>query len=294
MKSLSRSVLESLLRSFPEGVLVVEHQDDAWQAVFYNPAFVELSGLESGDVAGQSLPTILEKIGARNDWPRVRRSVSNGEPHHLTVYPGTPDRPGAPLALAVNPLAGGGGAEYAACYLTLRRGEAEAADGPPSPSESLPSERRDPATGLAPRDFFDGVLAHDWAVAQRESYRLSLLVYRIEAFGAYLDTFGRHAAESMVRRVARCITRRLRRASDIAARLEEDCIVALVHGGDETGVLAFADSIATQVHDLGIHHPRSPVDRFVTVRCSVHAALPEPESDPEGFVMEALAADSGE
>ncbi|MEJ2601805.1 MAG: diguanylate cyclase [Gammaproteobacteria bacterium] len=291
MKSLPKSLLESLLQSLPEGVLVVARQGDAWQAAFHNPAFVELSRLDSGDVAGQSLQAILEKIGARDEWARIRRFVANGESLRLTVYPGTPDRPGAPLALAVNPLDGGSEGEYAACYLTLRRGEAEAADGPPSASESLPSERRDPATGLASRNFFDGVLVHDWAVAQREAYRLSLLVYRIDAFGAYLDTFGRHAAESMVRRVARCITRRLRRASDIAARLEEDCIVALVHGSDETGVLAFAESIATEVGDLRIHHPRSPVDRFVTVQCSVHAALPEPESDPEGFVMEALAAE---
>jgi len=114
-----------------------------------------------------------------------------------------------------------------------------------------------------------------------------------EAFPAYLDTFGRHATESMVRRVARCITRRLRRASDIAARLEEDCIVVLVHGGDEGAVRGFADSISAQVRELGIHHPHSPTGRFVTVRCTVTPALPDAEQDPEAFVMEALAAPAG-
>lgn len=291
MKSLSKSQLESLLLGLPEGVMVLERQGEDWRAVFFNPAFGELVRLSAGELSGQSLKSILRGLGSRDDWSRVANALADREPINLTVYPGTPDQPGPPLSLSVTPLEASGSGQYAACYLSLRRGEAQAADGPPSASEALPAtERRDAVTGLAPRPFFDGVLAHDWALARREGHRLSLLVFRVEAFRAYLDTFGRHATESMVRRVARCITRRLRRASDIASRLEEDCIVALVHGSDETGVLAFAESITAQVRELGIHHPHSPVGRFVTVHCSVTAALPEPEGDPAGFIMEALAS----
>ncbi len=291
MKSLSRNLLESLLLGLPEGVLVAERRDGDWRAVFFNPAFGELARLEAGRLSGQNLERILETLGGRDEWPRVEGALAAGEPIHLMVYPGSLDEPGPALSLTVSPLEVGEGMACVSCHLALRQGAgAVAADGPPSPTEPLPAERRDAATGLAPRPFFDGVLSHDWALARRECHRLCLLVFRIEAFGAYLDTFGRHATESMVRRVARCITRRLRRASDIASRLEEDCIVALVHGGDEAAVHAFADSITAQVRELGIHHPHSPVGRFVTVRCTVTAALPDAERDPEEFVMDALAS----
>ena len=293
MKSLSRNLLESLLLALPEGVLVAALRDGHWQTVFFNPAFGELARLSPGRLSGQNLESILEALGGRDDWPRVDGALAAAEPTHLTVYPGTPDDPGPALSLTVSPLQAADGEAYASCHLALRHGEAQAADGPPSPTEPLPAERRDAATGLAPRPFFDGVLSHDWALARREGHRLSLLVFRIEAFRSYLDTFGRHATESMVRRVARCITRRLRRASDIASRLEEDCIVALVHGGDEAAVRAFADSVSAQVRELGIHHPHSPVGRFVTVRCTVTPALPDGERDPEQFVMDALASPAG-
>lgn len=291
MKSLPRSLLETVLHGLPEGVLVADRQGGQWRAVFYNRAFRELSGLAAGELSGQSLESVFGVLGAADEWRRAAAALADREPFHATLYPGTPDEPASPLSLAVTALDSTDGGDYAACHLSLRTREARAADGPPSPVEGLPAaERRDAATGLVPREFFDGVVVHDWAVAQREGHRLSLLVYRIEAFPAYLDTFGRHATESMVRRVARAITRRLRRASDLASRLEEDCIVALVHGGDETGVIAFADSISDQVRALGIHHPHSPVGRFVTVRCSVHGALPAPDTDPSDLVMEALAA----
>ncbi len=293
MKSLSKSLLESLLLGLPEGVMVVARHGEDWQAVFFNPAFGELARLSPGELSGQNLKKILHATGGRDDWPRLARALADRQPIYLTVYPGTPDEPGAPLSLCVTPLNASEGREYAACHLSLRQGEAQAADGPPSPSETLPAtQRRDAATGLAPRPFFDGVLSHDWALARREGHRLSLLVFRIQAFRAYLDTFGRHATESMIRRVARCITRRLRRASDIASRLEEDCVVALVHGGDEAAVRAFADSITRQVGDLGIHHPHSPLGRFVTVHCTVTAALPETGQDANDFVMQALAQGS--
>lgn len=290
MKSLSKSLLESVLLGLPEGVMVAARRGEDWQTVFFNPAFGELAQLSPGRLSGQNLAHILESLGGRDDWPRVAGALADGEPIHLTVYPGTPDEPGPALSLCVSPLETADGVDYASCHLSLRRDDGQAADGPPSPTEALPAERRDAATGLAPRPFFDGVLSHDWALARREGHRLSLLVFRIEAFRAYQDTFGRHATESMLRRVARCITRRLRRASDIAARLEEDCIVALVHGGDESAVRGFADSIAAQVRELGIHHPHSPVGRFVTVRCTMTAALPDAEREAEDFVMEALAS----
>jgi PleD family two-component response regulator len=55
---------------------------------------------------------------------------------------------------------------------------------------------------------------------------------------------------------------------------EGDCLVVLSHSSDETGVNEFAARIAETVRELGLHHPRSRQDRFVTVsyRTKVMAA----------------------
>ncbi len=294
MKSLPKNLLEALIRGLSEGLMVLGRQGDEWRSVFFNPAFAELLGRASGELSGQPLRLVLERLGCADEWERTEAALAAGTALQYVVYPGTPDEPEPPLVLRLLPLesnrqAAGG---YYVCYLRLRDGAAQTSEVAVGPGEPVPgAERRDAATGLVPRQFFDGVLAHDWAVAQRESQRLALLVFRIDAFRSYLGTFGQHATESMMRRVSRCVTRRLRRASDVAARLEEDCIAALVHGGEEASIREFAASIAAEVKSLGIHHPHSPVARFVTVRATVNSAQPAPETELSEFVVQALAAD---
>ena len=71
-----------------------------------------------------------------------------------------------------------------------------------------------------------------------------------------------------MRRVAQAIRRCLRRASDVAARIETsdgDCLVVLSHSSDANAVNDFAAKISAAVRELGLHHPRSRESKFVTV-----------------------------
>ena len=58
---------------------------------------------------------------------------------------------------------------------------------------------------------------------------------------------------------------RPRRASDVAARIGDDKLVFLSHSSEKSGVEEFAERIASSVRDLGLHHPRSESEKFVTV-----------------------------
>ncbi|MGB5450428.1 MAG: diguanylate cyclase, partial [Woeseiaceae bacterium] len=84
--------------------------------------------------------------------------------------------------------------------------------------------------------------------------------------------FGRHAADSCLRRAGQAIRRCLRRASDVVARPGGARFVALSHASDEQGVREFASRISTAVRELGLHHPRSSVSKFVTVSFDVIVA----------------------
>ena len=105
---------------------------------------------------------------------------------------------------------------------------------------------------------------------------------------AYVEVFGRHAADSCLRRVGQAIRRCLRRASDVVARPRGAVFVALSHASEESGVKEFAARIATAVRDLGLHHPRAKSSKFVTVSFEVVVADPVSENQGAGEFLDAL------
>ena len=135
--------------------------------------------------------------------------------------------------------------------------------------------RDDPVTGLLNGRAFREVLQHDWAVAAREKSTLALVSFTLDDFDAYVDVFGRHAADSCLRRVGQAIRRCLRRASDVVGRLDGAELVVLSHASNENGVREFAARISAAVRELGLHHPRSSVGKFVTVSYRIKATPSE-------------------
>ena len=110
-----------------------------------------------------------------------------------------------------------------------------------------------------------------------------------EDFSDYIDVFGRHAADSCLRRVGQAIRRCLRRASDVVARLDGEHFVVLSHASDENGVREFADRISTAVRELGLHHPRSGHSKFVSVKYQVSVCKPcDSHSDSDIVLNELL------
>ena len=154
--------------------------------------------------------------------------------------------------------------------------------------------RDDPVTGLMNGRAFGDVFAHDWAVAEREKGKLSLVTFTLDDFSAYLEVFGRHAADSCLRRVGQAIRRCLRRASDVVARPDGRRFIVLSHATDEDGVREFASKISIAVRELGLHHPRSDSSRFVTVSFIVTVANVSAEKRDAGKFLSALLAAESE
>ncbi len=146
----------------------------------------------------------------------------------------------------------------------------------------------DAATGLPTRKVFEEMLMRDWAVARRVRRRVSIMVFRVDAFDGYQKVFGRHAGDSCLRKIAHAIHGSIRRESDFAARFAADQFAVLTAGSDEKQLLEFAKNIAEKVRLLAIHHPRSPVDRFATVSYAVAAQTPQLRASYEMLINTAL------
>jgi diguanylate cyclase (GGDEF)-like protein len=139
---------------------------------------------------------------------------------------------------------------------------------------------RDSATGVLNRRAFEEMLERDWLMARREQRGLSSILFRLNEFAEYREVYGRHAADSCLRKILHAITGCLRRGGDIAARYSDDHFVILLNGMDAGEVSRLADQIAARVRGLSIHHPRSAQGRFMTVSYGLSNLLPDAKNSP--------------
>ncbi len=265
MKPVNREILEQVILASADPVLVVRIDHPDWPVELCNPAF---AAVDAADVLGRPFADVIEHLVGREVALEVSESLRTKRETSLPL-----EINGREYLLALKPLSlpDGAGASYFAAF--WRRGSSAVdAAGAEVQHELLKAKRRirdlsrdDPVTGLLNNAAFRDVLGHDWAVAAREKSSLALVVLTLDDFDAYLEVFGRHATDSCLRRVGQGIRRCIRRASDVVARLDDERFVVLSHTSEDNGVNDFAARISTAVRELGLHHPRSRVGRFVTV-----------------------------
>ena len=271
MKVINRTVLEQVIAATTEPLILVRIDQSDWPVVLSNPAFDSIAG----DILKKPFADVIEELTDRELALEVSEIVrsqheaslpveSNGREYLLSLRPfSLPNEDSATYYAAFwRSGAGAGTSEDAEGYHALLKAKRQIRD----------LSRDDPVTGLLNGRAFADVFEHDWAVAAREKSKLSLVTFTLEDFDAYLEVFGRHAADSCLRRVGQAIRRCLRRASDVVARPDGSRFLVLSHATDEDGVQDFATNISTAVRELGLHHPRARSSRFISVSYDVSVA----------------------
>lgn len=269
MSAVPAKILLNLVDAGVEPLLLARVDRPDWPVALANLAFRDLDG--GADAAGQPFADVVERLVGREVALEVSETLRSGQASSIPV-----EVRGREYLLSLQPVTGGSASSrfFAARWSAANMRQASSAAG--ETHEALVKANRrirdltrdDPTTGLLNEAAFREVLQHDWAVAAREKSSLGLAAFGFDDFDAYFDVFGRHATDSCLRRVAQVIRRCLRRASDVAAWIDGEAggrIVVLSHGSDADNVRAFALQIAAAVRELGLHHPRSRVSRFVTV-----------------------------
>ncbi len=288
-EKLQDKLLEQLIRGCAEPMLVAQTDSADWPVVLCNPAFEAIARAHS--VHRQPFADVIEKLIGRELALEISETVRASQETSLAV-----DLFGREYLLVLRPveLPAESPNHYYVAYWRGAGGGTNA-DGEIH-RELVKAKRRirdlsrdDLVTGLLNKQAFRDVLVHDWAVAAREHSSLALVAFRLEDFAAYLEVFGRHATDSCLRRVAQAIRRCLRRASDVAARVDDSTMLVLAHASSEAGVTEFAAKIAAAVKELGLHHPRSKAARHVTVSYRV-AVVPADgdERNADAFLRSVL------
>ncbi len=269
MTKLKNDVLIQLIEGSAEPLIVARIDHPDWPVVLANTAFTSIAG--RADTVDRPLADVVEALVGRELALEISETVRGGHESSIPVELG--NREYLLVLLPIRTDKKSAPQHYAAFW---RSTATAALVGDSDIQQALLKAKRrirdlsrdDPVTGLLIERSFREVLAHDWSVAAREKASLALISFSLNDYAEYLEVFGRHAADSCLRRVAQAVRRCLRRASDVAARIDAGdgaCIVVLSHSPSDTGVADFAVRISAAVRELGLHHPRSSGSKFVTV-----------------------------
>lgn len=282
MKDIDQGILIQALDHLPVGTFLVDARQEHWPVVYMNSIIGQLTGLDTHTLIGCPWRGLLvdpEELAPQRErllgspalvvrHLRQRWQSRSGDPVDLTLQVSPLfARPGQPaywlVTVDTEQRDAEGGAED-----TLRTALRDAQ------LRLRQLDRSDAITGLASRQAFLEVVQRDWGVASREQRRISVIVFQVDALDRYRDLYGRHAADSCLRKIGHAITGSLRRTGDVAARVADNRFAALVGSAEESDARAFAAQIARKVRELAIHHPRSTTGRYVTVAFGIATEVP--------------------
>lgn len=307
MSSLDPQVFKALAETSPEGVVICERRNGDWPAVFVNAAMQRLTGYDAAAIMGRSMRFLQGEVRNQEGLARIRDALKNGTACQTVLRNFRRDGTQFWNELKLVPLRGANG--HVTHFASLHREAAagvqsafidktvtvpdtgiESQDAAMSTQTMIAYLRDDKLTGLLRRPYFEELIKRDWGLAQRESRRLSFLVFDLDHFSQYKEVFGRQGADQSFRRIARVVGGCFRRASDLCGRFDDDQIAALTTGMDLTQVSKLAESVLSRIRDLAIHHPRSNVSRYVTASAGVLSMVPAHDIPPERIYAGSLKA----
>ncbi len=292
MINITKRVLLQALDCGDRSLVIANAQTQGLPVVYVNPALEKLTGYDASELIGRPLRELVVDGAMPPDADEGDQSASPGTTKIRQAWKTRKKDGSVNAEFRLSPLYSRPGRP---AYWLLSETWNEAEESVDSRDEqalcaalrdarlSLQKlQNVDPATGLPNHRAFGELVQRDWAIARREQRKISLLLFRVDALDKYRELFGRHAADSCLRKVGHAISGSLRRAGDFAARYDNDRFAVIVTGANHEQTSKFAAHIADKVLSLSIHHPRSPVARFVTVSVGTATIVPawtSPASD---------------
>ncbi len=130
------------------------------------------------------------------------------------------------------------------------------------------SLKEDHLTGLANRRHLDEAITRQVKLAHRSKLPLSLVLFDVDHFKAFNDTYGHVAGDECLRKVAGALRRATGRASDTAARYGGEEFALLLPNTSEEGALQVANRALEEVRALGIPNAKAAIPQ-VTLSAGV-------------------------
>lgn len=145
----------------------------------------------------------------------------------------------------------------------------------------------DGLTHVANRRCFDDTLKEEWQRLAREKAPLSSILCDVDCFKLYNDTYGHLAGDDALRQVAMAISQAVKRPSDLVARYGGEEFAVILPNTDVEGAIAVAKEIQSNISQLQLSYPNSPISKFITLSLGVATISPHSQSSPASLIAAA-------
>jgi diguanylate cyclase (GGDEF)-like protein len=168
---------------------------------------------------------------------------------------------------------------FAALAAQLQQIQREAAEQTRVAGEQRRLAFTDGLTGIANRRAYDEALSREWDRASRDGTALALVIFDVDFFKRYNDTYGHIAGDKCLQSVAAAAQSCVRRPSDLFARYGGEEFVALLPRTDAAAAFAIAEAMCDAVRDLHIEHSASSLG-IVSISAGVASTAAKPFAEP--------------
>ncbi|MBB5174518.1 sensor domain-containing diguanylate cyclase [Texcoconibacillus texcoconensis] len=148
----------------------------------------------------------------------------------------------------------------------------------------------DGLTGVSNRRYFDERLEKEWNRSLRYQQNLSLIMFDLDQFKPYNDTYGHHKGDQCLKAVSKAVQNTLRRSTDCLARYGGEEFAVILPETDHQSALHTAEMIRSTIEALHIPHENSKVKPIVTVSVGFVTLVPSENLDIKDLIEKADSA----
>ena len=145
----------------------------------------------------------------------------------------------------------------------------------------------DGLTQIANRRCFDQSLEQEWERLYREQQPLSLLLFDVDYFKLYNDSYGHQMGDDCLIKMALAVQQVVSRPADLVARYGGEEFVVILPNTDLTGAMAIAQWVHAAIKDLAIPHQASKISDTVTISLGITSQIPASELSAATLIEQA-------
>lgn len=145
----------------------------------------------------------------------------------------------------------------------------------------------DGLTNIFNRRYFNEVIEKEIERGKRSNKPLSLLLYDIDYFKKYNDTYGHVAGDKCLIKVATTLNNFFSRAADFVARYGGEEFVVILPGVGSKNALELANKLNLEIQNNKFPHKSSPISNVITMSTGVVTRQPSELTNSKSLILEA-------
>lgn len=139
--------------------------------------------------------------------------------------------------------------------------------------------KKDSLTSIANRREYDRRMKVEWNRAQRNKSEIALIMFDIDYFKEYNDTYGHQSGDECLQNVVKSVETILKRSTDLLARYGGDEFMILLPDTSKENACFIAKKIMETISSMKIEHRSSHIQSYVTLSMGVACLLPTQDED---------------